>query len=149
MDDWDAGWVAKELELLEAVNALRAQGYVCATGSFAPVPPLTLNKELRCSARLHSKNMSDNNFFGHVDPQGLHSWDRMVNAGYEYDVALENVAAGYADVQNTMQQWKNSTTGHCEAMMNPDVTEIGIGYSQRSGTQSVYYWTQNFGKPKS
>lgn len=145
--NWDPQWIAMEEAILAKVNEVRAAGYTCASGYWPPVPPLRMNEELRCSARLHSKDMADRNYFSHTNPEGLNSWDRMRDAGYDYSHATENIAAGFDDLDQTMQQWLTSQMGHCKGIMDPESTEIGIGYYPKSSSQYRHYWTQNFGAP--
>jgi uncharacterized protein YkwD len=130
---------------LAAVNAVRASGYSCAGGTMPPVPPLTMNENLRCSARKHSRDMADNSYFSHTNLVGDESWDRIRDAGYDWEHASENIAAGSEEIEQTMQQWLTSDMGHCEGLMDPNMTEIGIGYYPKPGSQYRHYWTQNFG----
>ena len=139
-----AGWAQLELDVLEIVNQVRAQGANCGSkGAFGPAGPLTMDPALRCAARKHSADMAARNFFDHTNPDGESPWDRMGKAGYgNYSNAGENIAAGSPDAQGTMDQWMGSD-GHCANIMNPSFEHIGIGYS--TGGQYGHLWTQVFG----
>jgi uncharacterized protein YkwD len=141
--DWDPQWAALEEEILVIVNEKRAQGANCGSeGSFGPAPPLTMNSNLRCSARVHSKDMDDNDYFDHTNLQGESPFDRMQQAGYSYSYAGENIAGGNSTAAATMDQWMNSD-GHCSNIMNPNFEHIGVGY--HPGGPYGTLWTQNFG----
>ncbi len=142
---WDPSWSQLEVEILEIMNQRRAEGANCGSaGSFGPAPALTMNAELRCAARVHSKDMDTRSFFDHVNPSGEQPWDRMQQAGYNYSSAGENIAGGNSTAEATMQQWMDSD-GHCGNIMSPNFTEVGVGYYP--GGQWGYLWTQNFGRP--
>ncbi|MBL4684255.1 MAG: CAP domain-containing protein [Nannocystaceae bacterium] len=131
------------MDVLEIVNMHRASGYNCGSGgSFGPAAALTMQPNLRCAARVHSKDMDTRNFFAHDNPSGESPFDRMGMAEYSYSTAGENIAAGSADAVGTMNQWMNSS-GHCVNIMNPSFTEIGVGY--HPGGQYGTLWTQTFG----
>ena len=59
-----------------------------------PRPPLAMNKILLSIATAHSRDMYNQNYFSHTDPNGTTPFDRMTNAGYNYELAGENMAAG-------------------------------------------------------
>ena len=142
--DWDPAWAQLELDVLELVNQVRAQGADCnSKGVFAATGPLTMDPALRCAARKHSADMAARNFFDHTNPDGESPWDRMGEAGYgNYSNAGENSAAGSPDAQGTMDQWLGSD-GHCANIMSPSFEDIGVGYSP--GGQYGHLWTQVFG----
>ncbi|MCR9160562.1 MAG: CAP domain-containing protein [Nannocystaceae bacterium] len=143
--DWNAAHTQLENEILEIVNQRRAEGANCGSaGSFGPAAPLSMDPALRCAARVHSKDMVDRNFFDHTNPSGESPFQRMAEAGYSYSTAGENIAAGNSTAAATMQQWMDSD-GHCGNIMNPDFTELGVGYYP--GGQYGHVWTQNFGAP--
>lgn len=134
-------------------------------GGLPPLPPLKSVGELIESSYLHSVAMAERNFFAHcdLDTKKL-PWTRMRDAGYDYNRAGENIAAGYSSPASVMSGWMNSS-GHRANILNPNFREMGVGYynypqdtpdtrrdadgdcnadSQASG--SYYrYWTQNFG----
>lgn len=142
---WDPSWSQLEVEILEIMNQRRSEGANCGSeGSFGPAPALTMNAELRCAARVHSKDMDTRSFFDHVNPSGEQPWDRMQQAGYNYSSAGENIAGGNSTAEATMQQWMDSD-GHCSNIMSPNFSEVGVGYYP--GGQWGYLWTQNFGRP--
>jgi uncharacterized protein YkwD len=142
--DWNPQWVALEEEMLAAINAVRAQGYNCSSGQQAAAPPLTMNPHLRCSSRKHSMDMGKKNYFSHTNQEGEESWDRIWEAGFAGNITSENITAGPPTVQQAMQNFLTSTQGHCEALFDPQITEVGIGYYQQGGGYQ-FYWTQNFG----
>jgi uncharacterized protein YkwD len=142
---WTQQWANLEQEILTIVNQRRAEGANCGSqGSFGPTGPLTMNPSLRCASRNHSKDMAVNNFFSHTNLQGQSPFQRMQLAGYSYSAAGENIAAGNSTAAATMQQWMNSD-GHCANIMNPNFTELGVGYYPGGGYG--HYWTQKFGRP--
>ena len=141
---WDADMEDEEDEILRLVNEARAAGADCGSaGTFAPTSSLAMEPRLRCAARVHSKDMVDRNFFDHTNPDGEDPFDRMARAGYSFSTAGENIASGSQSAQDTMTLWMGSA-GHCANIMNPNFTEIGVGY-YRSGNQHL--WTQKFGTP--
>jgi uncharacterized protein YkwD len=63
----------------------------------------------------------------------------MKQFGIEYTTAGENIAKGQQSPEDVMNAWMNSD-GHRKNILNPDFTEIGVGYVKGDTT----YWTQQF-----
>jgi uncharacterized protein YkwD len=138
--DWNADWATYEAEVVQLVNNYRAAGADCGSaGSFGPAGPVVAEAQLRCAARLHSQDMAVRGFFDHTNPDGLSPWDRVDLTDYSGNASGENIAQGYPDPTAVMQGWMASD-GHCANIMNPDNTELGVGYY---GDNS--YWTQVMG----
>lgn len=116
----------------------------------AGLKPLQLNLALTAAAQAHSEDMALNDFFSHTGSNGSRAFDRITNAGYQYEIAAENIAVGYATPNSVVQAWMNSP-GHRENILYPDLKEIGIGFyflETDPGTANYrYYWTQDFGTP--
>jgi uncharacterized protein YkwD len=148
VSNWDPTWTQFENEVLTLVNERRAQGATCGEhGTFGPAEPLSMSPELRCSARLHSKDMADRNFFDHTNPDGVDPFARMAAAGYSGGSGGENIAMGDRSPQAVVEGWMGSP-GHCRNIMDPGYTLIGVGYYEQPGGDiwsSGTYWTQNFG----
>jgi uncharacterized protein YkwD len=137
--DWDPAWAQFEADVLAIVNARRAEGATCGGDSFAPTGPMIAEAQLQCAARLHSLDMFERMFFDHTNPDGESPWDRVDRTTYDGSASGENIAQGYPDPAAVMDGWMNSP-GHCSNIMNPDNTELGVGYY---GDNS--YWTQVMG----
>jgi uncharacterized protein YkwD len=89
--------------------------------------------------------MDAQDYFAHENPAGERAWDRMSHAGYDWQTAGENLAAGNATAEATMGQWLDSD-GHCANLMNPNFTDLGVGYVP--GGPYGTLWVQNFATPK-
>jgi uncharacterized protein YkwD len=135
-------WSEPELEMVRLVNAFRAAGGACPSGSFSSLPPLTGNDALAAAARGHSQDMADHDYFDHAGRDGSSFADRIFDAGYDAQPYGENIAAGNTDPEATFEQWHNSD-GHCRNMTTTNANEIGVGFA--SGGSFGAYWTQNFG----
>jgi uncharacterized protein YkwD len=147
-----------EDQIMEIVNQERWNN-----GQLAPLKRCDL---LDTSTGLHSDNMAVRNFHAHCDPDTKTlPWNRMNAAGYIYNSAGENIAAGYTTPSAVMTAWMGSS-GHRANILSTTFREIGIGYVYQSGdaanvrsdpngdcTADVFnggpyghYWTQNFGR---
>ncbi|MEM9461641.1 MAG: CAP domain-containing protein [Myxococcota bacterium] len=143
--NWDANSASLEAQILDLTNQVRQAGRDCGSqGVFPPVPPLTADPALRCAARVHALDMDARNYFAHNSPEGETPWERMNNAGYSWSSAAENIAAGNATAQATVDQWLNSD-GHCANIMSASNTELGVGYV--AGGPYGTLWVQVFGSP--
>jgi uncharacterized protein YkwD len=139
---WDPAYAALEAEIVTIVNRYRAEGATCGGDEMEPVGPLTMDPNLQCAARVHTKDMADRDFFDHTNPDGDGPDDRMEAAGYDGRGWGENIAAGNSEAEETMEQWMNSD-GHCRNIMNGSYTLIGVGYYP--GGEYDHLWTQTFG----
>lgn len=108
------------------------------------IASLAIVPELTQSARLESRYLADNDYWGHTWPDGTSPWDRMTWACYDYRTAAENIAAGYPTPAAVVAGWMNSD-GHRAAILNPAFTEIGLGYAYNASSTYGAYWTANFG----
>lgn len=129
-------------------------------------PPLKGQTQLAAAAELHSVNMGTRNFFGHCDlDTATLPGTRMTAAGYIWNAAGENIAAGYTDPAAVMAGWMAST-GHRNNILNTGYRELGVGYhldagdlanvrndlntdcvAESTGNGPYFrYWTQNFGR---
>lgn len=151
-----------EHQVLELVNEERQ-----ANGG---LPPLKGNALLDDSAGGHSSRMATGDFFAHCDPDtDSQFFERMSDAGYAFNLAGENIAAGQPTPEAAMTSWMTSPLGHREAILSPDFREVGVGYFEQAGDAAnvrqnvvrvgndcfaqsfghgpyVHYWTQNFGR---
>ena len=147
----DAAQLALANEILDLVNDIRATKVTCAESGkqFGPhTTPLTLNNNLMWAALLHSEDMAARMVMEHTGFDGSEVDKRVEETGYEWSDVGENIAySGLDDVVDVVDNWKNSTTGHCENLMYPDFTEMGAARVQSDG-DNRYYWTQVFGSPK-
>ena len=111
--------------------------------------PLVEDPQLNQSAQGHSNDMANNDFFSHTGSDGSTVGDRITTSGYPHRPAGENVAAGYDTPEAVFQSWMNSP-GHRANILDPSVTDIGIGYAYLANdTGNInynHYWTQTFGR---
>lgn len=139
------GWAAEskefEEEVLVIVNERRSEGANCGgEGDFAPASPLTMSPQLRCAARMHSRDMKRRDFFSHTNEDGEGPQPRIEASGYDWWTWGENIARGQGSPESVMQSWMDSD-GHCSNIMNADFSEMGVGYYDGA------HWTQVFGAP--
>jgi len=145
-----------EEQVLEIVNQQRWDN--------GQLPPLKGCALLDVSSEAHSDTMATDDFMAHCNPDSKSlPWDRMNSAGYFYNYAAENIAAGYSSPAAVMSGWMGSS-GHRANILNVSLREIGIGYVYQSGDLATvrldangdcvpdgtggpyrHYWTQNFG----
>jgi uncharacterized protein YkwD len=132
---------------LRLINQIRAAGASCgAQGSFAPAGPLNAQTQLTGAAYGHSRDMADNDYFSHTSLDGRTLADRVNATGYSWSSLGENIAAGYATVQQTMDAWMASDD-HCANLMNPRFAEFGLACARNDASTYRTYWTLDLGRP--
>jgi uncharacterized protein YkwD len=142
----DASRVSRQI--LELVNQARRSGRRCGGKAFAGVPPLTLNATLTRAALAHSQDMAAHGVFDHTGGDGSSPAMRVVRAGYtQYWVVGENIAAGAMTPTEVTQGWLESPA-HCENIMDPRFSEIGIAFAVNRASSEIVYWTQDFAMPR-
>lgn len=133
--------------MVTLTNQARAHSQDCGKyGVFPAAPALSVDGQLTTAARGHAVDMATNDFFDHVNLQGKDPGDRITAAGYDWREYGENIAAGQTSPAEVVADWIDSD-GHCENLMNPDVTEIGVGYASDSSSEYGEYWVQEFARP--
>ena len=138
---WSEEWKSFEEEVVVLTNQLRSEGTTCGGDVYPPVPPLRMQRNLRCSSRVHSKDMMERGYFAHDNLEGEDPGVRITNAEYQWMSYGENIAYLYSTPAEVVEGWHQSP-GHCRNMMSDWFDEIGVGiYDGGDGI----YWTQNFG----
>ena len=109
--------------------------------------PLRWNCRLIAAAQNHSRDMARTKRLSHRGSDGSTMAIRARRVGYRYSYLAENVAAGQRSPQSVVDSWMKSS-GHRKNILNPNVTEIGVGYSSVSRDRYGTYWTQVFGSSR-
>lgn len=153
--------LAVEDALLAQINALRRDGGTCGALRFLPAPPLAITPELRCIARLHSKDMAVRGFLAQVDPDGLGTDNRLDAVGVAASTFAENVGfvddADLTDAEDEaadaiVRSWQDNPTT-CWKLYARELTDLGVGAVRGSydpkDTEAVVgvYWTATFTAP--
>jgi hypothetical protein len=132
-------------------NARRGTGYGDIPAKSQPLAP---NAKLTRAARNHAEDMARRNRFQHTTVPGSffynpstqpNPWDRMTAEGYVWNLAGENIAAGYESGASVYVGWWNSA-GHRHNMFDRDFREIGSGYYYRAAAEYVEYYGMNLGR---
>jgi uncharacterized protein YkwD len=133
--------------VLQLVNEARSHARRCGGKNFAAVGPVQLSSLLHRAALTHSRDMADRNYFEHVSPAGSTPAQRVTAQGYKWRVTGENLAAGITTPEDAVRGWLDSPH-HCENLMDPRFTEMGVAYVVEPASQLGVYWTQVFGLPR-
>ena len=141
------------------------EGLPAGTISRQPLPPLAINAYLTDAARQHSVHMLDVDAVAHQSIGDSTNLKRLIRAGYQpvYPAALaENLgwhgaSSGWPDPQAAAdllhrELFADTTVpgrGHRIILMDPDMTEIGVGYVPGSFASNAATWnammvTQDF-----
>ncbi len=105
--------------------------------------PLRNNDKLARVARSYSRQMAQQNFFGHTSPAGETMVQRVQAAGIFYFVIGENLFKCTnvpQPVKAAVQGWMESP-GHRDNLLGSEYRETGIGVWRQGNT---YYFTQLF-----
>jgi len=143
---WTDAQATLEAQVVEAMNAQRAAGTDCASGAKEVAPPVAMDAALQVAARCHTMDMVTNNFFAHSGSNNSRFNERINDAGFEGSARFENIAVGQRTAESVVQSWMGSESGHCDAIMSPDVTHVGIGFMDGGNADWPTYWTATFGR---
>lgn len=89
------------------------------------------------TARKHSTDMADNDYFSHDNLQGLSPFDRIKEDGIGFKRAGENLAYGQSSSIFAHEGLMNSK-GHRENILLKDYSSLGIGVSFNQEMQPYY-----------
>ncbi len=119
---------AGRLEVLGRVSNVSASDLLTDTNTERTkqgLTPLTVNEQLSQAAFLKARDMFANNYWAHTSPSGVTPWKWLGDAGYNYDVAGENLAKNYPTADATVAAWMNSET-HKANILNGKYQDVGF-----------------------
>lgn len=108
------------------------------------LPPLTYSYELTIASQRHSDDMALYGYTGHTGSDDTHPWERQAQAGYLGSYGGEVTYWGYDQVTAVVEFWVNSPA-HRTLILNPLITDVGVGYTYNPNSASVWYWVAEFG----
>ncbi|WP_234969311.1 CAP domain-containing protein [Bacillus massilinigeriensis] len=124
---WEEIQESAAKQILEITNIFRERH---------KLKPLAWDEKTAEAAFLHSREMEEEDYFSHTSKEHGDLSDRLEEAGVDYELAGENIAANYSDAPEVTEGWMNSE-GHREALLGSEYTHIGVGVYRK-------HYTQNF-----
>jgi uncharacterized protein YkwD len=113
--------------------------------------PLCVNTHLTRSARFHSREMINKDYFSHRSYNGEGVGARLRRFGYDWSVYGENIAGGYGPPSAPgpiFKRWMNSAQ-HRANILNRRFRQIGVGTATGNykGHTGYTMYTVDFGRP--
>jgi len=151
-----------KIKYLHAVNNARTQPQDCGTkGSFSATTILTWNDKLYQAAYEHMQDLIESQTFEHEGSGTESDWsgytlgkksdfiERAESYGYKWARLGENLGGGtsISTEEEMVQGWLDSDN-HCENLMNPNFTEVGMVMIKNDSSLYTHYWGQEFGTPR-
>lgn len=121
-----------EYQLFDLTNASRVNN---------DLPVLSWDNHVRETARKHSSDMAENQYFDHVNLQGQSPFDRMEVDDIRFISAGENLAYGQFSSIFAHEGLMNSL-GHRENILQGNYEYLGVGVAFND--ESHPYFTENF-----
>lgn len=140
------GLASFRTELLQQINAARAQSRTCGTNTLPAATTLAWNDRLFSAAARHSRDMAVNNYFSHTSLDGRTFSRRMTDEGYAWSWSGENIAAGQASVSDVVSGWLASP-GHCANIMRAEFRDVAVSCVSQAGSNYGRYWTMSLARP--
>lgn len=91
----------------------------------AGLEDLKINPRLSAAALAKGQDMMNDQYWAHIAPDGKEPWDFINEAGYDYQVAGENLARDFNNTDEMVAAWMASPT-HRANILNPRYDETGI-----------------------
>ena len=112
------------------------------------LPALFVDSSLNQAAQMKAEDMISKDYFDHYGPDGNSPWDFIMDAGYNYSTAGENLAVYFEDARSINDAWMASPT-HRANILNKDYKNIAVSVARGSfeGHQT-YMVVEMFGAPK-
>lgn len=105
------------LEIISQTNAQRSAGNL---------PALKVNEKLSKAAQLKANYMFEKDFWAHIAPDGTAPWKFILDSGYKYLYAGENLAKDFQNSADVTAAWMASKAGHRENILGRNYTDIGV-----------------------
>lgn len=105
---------------------------------------LQFSEQLRTVARAYSRQMVEEGFFSHTDPEGRTPRDRVGEAGLKWTVLAENLlrVKGFINpVPPSVDRWM-ANPAHSQNILEPDHEFSGVGVWMTG--DETYFFTQLF-----
>jgi uncharacterized protein YkwD len=134
----NASFVSQTLDLIN--NARSTNG----------LSALTLNTQLSSAAQLHSADMACSGILSHTGTDNSTPTSRIAAAGFSASITRENIYAQppqYGGNAQAAVDWWMSDQIHRDAILNAQVTQVGIGYAAYSKSPLGGYFTVDFAAP--
>ncbi|MGZ3704284.1 MAG: CAP domain-containing protein, partial [Bdellovibrionota bacterium] len=100
------------------------------------LPEMRPDPLLSAVAQAHAEDMQRRNYFEHNTPEGVTPFQRMEQAGVQFNAAAENIAEGAPDAQAAFKLWLDSPP-HRKNLLNNIYGRQGIGFAGG-------YWVHDF-----
>jgi len=132
---------------LDAVNQARAVARTCThhgtSTTYSAAPALGWNGLLGEVARQRAEHIHQTGQFSHLEGSSpdYAVATRSRQNGYGYLEIRENLAQGLNSAEGGVSAWLSSNTGHCDAIMASQLTEMGM---VRRGE----YWVLVMARPR-
>lgn len=93
--------------------------------------PLELNTQLTSAAQAKANDMIAKNYWAHVSPDGITPWTFILNSGYNFTAAGENLAEGFDTSSGAVAGWMNSPDHRANILSS---YYKDVGYAVINGT---------------
>jgi uncharacterized protein YkwD len=100
------------------------------------LPSLEFDHTLTLAAFAKAQDMVANNYFAHVNPEGVKPWYWFKALGYNYSFAGENLAQGFDDAHDLEQSWMASPK-HRANILSPSYKDIGVAIVYKNGERII------------
>ena len=137
-------------EATRRLTELRLNGAACPSGAMAAAAPVAWNERLADAAQAQVREMARLARMSHRDGKDRGLAERLRVASYPFRIAVENVAVGFASIDDVVDAWLESE-GHCENLMNAAVREFGLACVDADATgapEERRYWALVLGAPR-
>lgn len=138
-------------DVLGIVSAVNVQELVRMTNEARVkngLPPLSENSRLDQAAAAKARDMFAENYWAHFSPSGKDPWGFILNSGYKFSYAGENLAKNFQTSREVVDAWMNSPS-HRENIVNLNYKDMGmaVAYGKINGQDTVLV-VQEFGAPE-
>jgi uncharacterized protein YkwD len=128
------------------VDAGRAASLISSYRAQNGLGRVGVDSRLMSAATSYARAMGQSDKINHKIGGSLPK--RITATGYHWGAAAENLAAGYASLDEAMGGWKASA-GHRRNLLNPHATEIGIAaVATPAGSKHRNYWALILATPQ-
>ena len=133
-----------EMQMWAMVNRDRQDPANAEETSGGRAPRLRWNANLAAVARAHSRDMAEQRFFDHVDPEGRTPAARITAGGVPWRALGENIAINgtVPGAESAFMDEPRFEKNHRANILNTKYTDVGIGIVQ--GPDGSFYVTQDF-----